>query len=198
MSWQKGKYKSGERGAAGELGQKSFSVPRACHTSERPCCPPESLRLLYIYFRFIVMSSKKIAQLAFRILASLNLLCAGSSPAKHFALSFLRHTRIWYAVCVLRPDRTCRKRTWLDTGQGTGERGQKDTEAGPSFHTLDAHRTWLTPLMSGQLAVSTLGPNIESNVYVSASGLSPCPSHSARTFVFHFKFLSYSPVPLFP
>lgn len=35
-------------------------------------------------------------------------------------------------------------------------------------------------------------PNIESNVYVSASGLSPCPSHSARTFVFHFKFLSYS------
>lgn len=23
-------------------------------------------------------------------------------------------TRIWYAVCVLRPDRTCRKRTWPD------------------------------------------------------------------------------------
>lgn len=100
-------------------------------------------------------------------------------------------TRIWYAVCVLRPDRTCRKRTCQDTQEpGPQLSYARCTRTSPIAHRHRAPpgpANWHCPLW---------GPNIESNVYVSASGLSPCPSHSARTFVFHFKFLSYSPGPL--
>jgi len=135
------------------------------------------------------MSCKKIAQLALESLFSFfwsPTICfiLGSLPLAHILFC---DTRIWYAVCVLRPDRTCRKRTWPDF---------LDTEHrswAPAF-IRSLHRTCQLdpPLHPANWHCPLWAPNIESNVYVSASGLSPCPSHSARTFVFHFKFLSYS------
>jgi len=144
MSWQKKRSaKNGESGKRGGL--KVIFLARA----------EPFLRLLYIYFRFIVMSCKKIAQLALEPLFSFFWaptisFILGTHPLAHILFC---DTRIWYAVCVLRPDRTCRKRTWPDF---------LDTEHrswGPAF-IRSLHRTCqlAPPLASCQLALSTLGP----------------------------------------
>lgn len=76
------------------------------HSAALPC----PLRLpapLYIYFRFIVMSSKKIAQPELPSPWPPPLPLPACLPALHYCLCacgvfgvFVRHTRIWYAVCV--------------------------------------------------------------------------------------------------